>query len=197
MINQRRIFIVIYIILLLALVIVIISKQNKINNEIVTTTSTETISQKETETTIKPTIEENTVENVENIEETEEETTTDKILTVYDVFTPEEIYLIQRCVETETYTADIDSKMNVVNVIFNRLRDGRFGETITEIITNKKQFAYWRTKISNETIIAIEQAWIEEDKTNGALYFHSGEKKESFNGASYIFTDDINHHFYK
>ena len=29
------------------------------------------------------------------------------------------------------------------------------------------------------------------------LFFHSGAKRNSFCGASYVFTDDAGHHFYK
>jgi spore germination cell wall hydrolase CwlJ-like protein len=189
-IRQDIIFAMSYIILLLLLVLIIVTKQERVQNEIITDSIVETTS--ENISVITPSIEEKPVENIKETEET-----TEKIITVYDVFTIEEIYLIQRCVETETYTADINSKMNVASVIFNRLKDGRFGDSIIEIITNKKQFAYWRTSISDETIQAIEQVWINGDTTNGALYFHSGDKKDSFNGAQYIFTDNVSHNFYK
>lgn len=141
-------------------------------------------------------------EEIEEVTEvvTEIETepvTEEAIHSVYLNFTPEEIYLIQRCVETETYTADVNSKMNVASVIFNRYKDGRFGENISEIITNAGQFAYHRTEISKETIEAIEMVWEYGDTTDGALYFHSNPKTDTFNGASYLFTDQIGHNFYK
>lgn len=117
--------------------------------------------------------------------------------TIYDVFSEEEINLICRVVETETYDQDFDSKVNVANVVFNRLDDGRFGDTITEIVTNPKQFAYGRKKITESSILAVMYAYEMEDTTQGALYFNSfKEAPEVFNGANYIDTDKCGHHFY-
>ena len=138
-------------------------------------------------------IEEENLE-IEEVESTEE--ITESIPSVYSVFTLEEIYMIQRCVETETYQQDISSKINVACVVFNRYKNGSFGKTITGIITAYRQFAYHRTEISESTIEAVEIAW-EEDTTNGALFFHSNPKTETFNGASYLFSDLAGHHFYK
>lgn len=116
---------------------------------------------------------------------------------IYDCFTEEEINLICRVVETETFECDFDSKVNVANVVFNRLEHGEFGKTIKEIITTKNQFAYGRKNISEDTILAVEYAFMVEDTTNGALFFHSNKKTNTFCGASYIFSDDAVHHFYK
>lgn len=116
--------------------------------------------------------------------------------TVYDVFNEDEIKLIWRVVETETYDQDFDSKVNVANVVFNRLKSGEFGETITEVITKENQFAYGRQKITDDTIYAVMYAYEMPDTTYGALYFHSNKKTDKFNKADYIFTDDAGHHFY-
>lgn len=116
--------------------------------------------------------------------------------TVYDKYSEDEIKLIWRVVETETYDQDFESKVNVANVIFNRLKSGEFGETITEIITTPKQFRYGRQKITDDTIYAVMYAYEMPDTTYGALYFHSNEKTDKFNGSPYIFTDKCGHHFY-
>ena len=163
-------------------------------------------SEKEEETTIQETETEPATEEVSTEEtteaEVEEETTTEEETTeptpsIYSVFTPEEIYLIQRCVETETYQQDLASKINVACVIFNRYENGNFAKTITGIVTGYKQFAYYRTEISESTIEAVEKAWEYGDTTNGALYFHSNPKTDTFNGASFIFQDQAGHNFYK
>ena len=117
--------------------------------------------------------------------------------TIYDCLTEEEINLICRVVETETFECDFISKVNVANVVFNRLEHGEFGKTIKEVITTKKQFAYRRKEISEDTILAVEYAFQIGDTTNGALFFHSNKKTDTFCGASYIFSDDAVHHFYK
>lgn len=117
--------------------------------------------------------------------------------TVFDCYTPEEVTLICRMVETECYQQDFDSKCNVASVAFNRMESGRFGSTMTKIITNPSQFAYGRKKITEDSILAVQYAFEFGDTAQGALYFHSGEWTPKFNKADYIFTDPCGHHFYK
>ena len=118
--------------------------------------------------------------------------------TIHDVFTEEEINLICRVVETETYQRNFDCKANVASVVLNRYSSGRFGDTITEVVTKPYQFAYVRTKITEETLLAVEYAFEIGDTTQGALFFNSfKDKRETFCGADYIFSDDAVHHFYK
>lgn len=126
-----------------------------------------------------------------------EETLTVKPLQIEDVFSEEDLEYFYRCVETETYGADFNSKVNVANVILNRLYNDKFGDTLKDVITAPNQFAYSRTTISLSTIQACAYAYEIEDTTEGALFFHSGAYTETFNGASYIFTDSVGHHFYK
>ena len=125
-------------------------------------------------------------------------------ITVFDAFTEDEVRLICRAVETETYDQDFDSKVNVACVIFNRIESGKFGDTITEVITNPYQFAYGRKNITESTILAVMYAYEIEDTTNGCIAFRSGEKPEVW----YInktktkywtrqFIDDAGHGFYK
>ena len=125
-------------------------------------------------------------------------------VTVFDVFTEDEVRLICRAVETETYDQDFDSKVNVACVIFNRIESGKFGDTITKVITNPNQFAYGRKKITESTILAVMYAYEIEDTTDGCIAFRSGEKPEIW----YIdktktkywtrqFIDDAGHGFYK
>lgn len=116
--------------------------------------------------------------------------------TIYDYFSEDEIYLIQRMVETETYQAKFEAKVNVANVALNRLESGLYGESIKEIITNPNQFAYHRKSISDSTILAVEYAFMFDDTTDGALSFHSNSKTNTFNRQKYIFTDSVGHHFY-
>lgn len=121
-----------------------------------------------------------------------------KKLTIYDVYSKEEIYLMQRIVETETHGADLESKTNVASVILNRINhpNHRFGSTASKVMKSPNQFAYFRKNITETTVEAIENAFIK-DTTNGALFFHSGKKTKTFNRAKYIFTDKVGHHFYK
>lgn len=116
---------------------------------------------------------------------------------IYDVYTDEEINLMQRTIETETYGCDFESKTHVASVILNRIEgDNNFGNTVSDVI-KPGQFCYHRKQITDDTVLALEYAYMIEDTSQGALYFHSGNRTDTFSGANYIFTDDAGHHFYK
>ena len=117
--------------------------------------------------------------------------------TIYDRYTEEEIRLIQKTVETECYDQSFESKANVASVIFNRIKDGRFGKTVKEIITAKNQFAYGREKITESTVLAVEYAFQIEDTTNGCIAFRSDISPEMWRKWEYSFTDDAGHSFYR
>ena len=116
--------------------------------------------------------------------------------TVYDVYSADEIYLIQRAVETEVFQCSFDAKVNVASVIFNRIDDGRFGNTVKEVITNPGQFAYFRTKISDSTVLAVEYAFEIEDTTDGCIAFRSDKCPDKWGKWVYRFSDGAVHHFY-
>lgn len=119
--------------------------------------------------------------------------------TIYDYFTEDEIYLIQRTVETECYEQDFESKVNVANVILNRYESDNlsFGCSIEEIITKSNQFTYWRKEISEDTIAAVEYAFSIKDTTEGCIAFRSDKRPDTWYGWEYQFTDESGHHFYK
>lgn len=114
-------------------------------------------------------------------------------------YTDEEIYLIERVVETETYQCSFDAKTHVASVVINRLNvDGqRFGKSIKKIVTSKNQFCYGRKKISNSTKEAVEYVIQNGDTAQGALFFKSGHKTKRFSGGKFVFQDDAVHYFYK
>lgn len=118
------------------------------------------------------------------------------IKSIADIFTSEEIRLICQVVETEVYDKDFDSKVNVANVVFNRIENGSFGENVEEVVTSPSQFAYYRENLTEDTILAVMYAFEMEDTTDGALYFHSNDRTDTFHG-NYLFTDNAGHHFYK
>ena len=115
---------------------------------------------------------------------------------IYDYYSEEEIYYMQRVVETETYGADFVSKTHVASVILNRIDSDVFPNDPISVVTAQNQFAYFRTNISQETILALEYVFEIEDTTCGAVYFHSNSYSPTFNRAEYSFTDAVGHHFY-
>lgn len=118
--------------------------------------------------------------------------------TIYDYYSDDEIYLMQRVVETECYGQDFISKCNVASVVLNRINSGNiFGNTVCEVITKPNQFAYDRENISESTCLAVEYAFEIADTTRGCIAFRSDKKVDSWYGWEYVFTDEAGHHFYK
>lgn len=118
--------------------------------------------------------------------------------TVFDCFTSKEVDLILKAVETECYDQNFESKCNVASVIFNRIEiKGEFGDSVEEIITRPKQFAYGRDIITEDTILAVMYAWEIEDTTYGCVAFRSKSKPEKWRKWERQFIDDAGHGFYK
>lgn len=121
----------------------------------------------------------------------------DRGSTLYDRYNDEEIYAMQRVIETEVYGCDFDAKANVASVILNRIEgDNNFPDDAITVCTAPGQFVYSRKQISEDTKLALEYAAEIEDTTNGALYFNSMTPMESWNGRTRIFTDHVGHSFY-
>lgn len=121
----------------------------------------------------------------------------DRGSSLYDRYNDEEIYMMQRVIETEVYGCDFDAKTNVASVILNRIEgDNNFPDDAITVCTAPGQFVYTRKQISEDTKLALEYAAEIEDTTNGALYFNSMEPMDSWNGRTRIFTDHVGHSFY-
>ena len=121
----------------------------------------------------------------------------DPPLTIHDYFTDDEIYLIQKVVETECYDQDFDSKVNAACVVLNRIEHGGFGETVEEVITTEYQFTYSRNVITERTVLAVEFAFQIGDTTDGCIAFRSDYAPKTWYGWDYVFTDLAGHHFFR
>lgn len=117
--------------------------------------------------------------------------------TIYDYFTEEQITMMQKCIETETYQCSFDAKVNVACVILNRVEHEQFPTDPIEIITEKNQFAYGRNSITEDTILALEYAFMIEDTTDGCIAFRSDCSPDTWNKWTKQFTDESGHTFYK
>lgn len=117
----------------------------------------------------------------------------------------EEYDIFCRTIETEvTGEGNYQSKLHVAEVILNRVKNSRFPNTIKDVCWAPGQFSYSLTPdryhnlpISETTKQVVNDVFnVVYDDTNGALFFCSGSL--SFDSwASYIFTDDVGHKFYK
>ena len=117
--------------------------------------------------------------------------------TPYDVFTEREITMMLKCIETETHEASFDCKVNVANVILNRVESEQFPTDPVELITQNNQFAYGRDNISDSTVYALLYAYmIGSEETNNCIGFRSDKKVENWNDWEYSYYDGV-HWFYK
>lgn len=117
-------------------------------------------------------------------------------LEIYKEYTKDEIDIMCRCIETETYQCPFEAKVNVANVIFNRINNEIFPNDAVSVITAANQFAYHRSNISEDTLLALEYAYLNEDTTNGAIAFRS-DSQQSHWGQWELCHNDGFHCFYK
>lgn len=103
------------------------------------------------------------------------------------LWTDEELNAMARTLSGECYEDKELDKRRVCEVILNRVSDGRFGNTICEVITAKSQFCgYWNASrpVSENDLAVAEQA-LEDWFANGCkplskyLYFSAGSNREN------------------
>ena len=103
----------------------------------------------------------------------------------------EEVAMLERIVQAEAGGEDMVGKILIANVIFNRIVDDEFPDSVESVIFDKSQgdyqFSpvgsgrYWSVKISDETKEAIQRALDGEDYSEGALYFIARKHTASTN----------------
>lgn len=97
-----------------------------------------------------------------------------------------EMELIAQLVEAEAGNQDLEGKRLVVDVILNRLDDGRFGSSVEDIIFAKGQFsvvrngafekAAYNMKESDYEAVRLEYGKAREERLDGnVLYFNCGD----------------------
>ncbi len=123
-----------------------------------------------------------------------------------------EVTMLEKIVEAEASGEDMIGKILIANVIFNRMEDDEFPDTVEDVIFQKVdgdyQFSpisderYWNIKVSKKTEKAVQRALEGEDYSEGALYFiaRSRTKKSSArwfdNNLDWLFKHG-GHEFYK
>ena len=131
----------------------------------------------------------------------------DKDKTIYDQYSPEELELLFRIVETEVRgDCYFDEKSNVVSVIFNRLKIDNhdwFPDTLTGVLTEYPQFssyltgAYQYVTVTETTKLACEYVYQFGDVTGGALWFDSTDGNSwADRNRHLLFKDYVGHAYY-
>lgn len=102
-------------------------------------------------------------------------------------WTDEELSMMARTLSGECYEDKELDKRRVCEVILNRVSDGRFGNSICEVITAPNQFqGYWHpSRPVSENDLAVAEQTLEDWFENGCealssyLYFSAGGNREN------------------
>lgn len=119
----------------------------------------------------------------------------------------QEYQVLLKIVEAEAGGEDSTGRLLIANVIMNRVRSGRFPNTITEVVyqrcSGRAQFSpvsdgrIDRVSVSPETVEAVARAMNGEDLSAGALYFRSVYSNSGwFDRALHRVLEHGNHIFY-
>lgn len=102
----------------------------------------------------------------------------------YDL-SAEDYEALLRIVQAEAGSEDTEGKMLVAGVVLNRVESDKFPDSVVQVVTQQEdgvyQFSpvadgsYYRVKVTQETINAVERVLCGEDITQGALYFAARE----------------------
>ncbi len=105
--------------------------------------------------------------------------------------TKKEVAMLEKIVEAEASGEDMIGRILIVNVIFNRIKDDEFPDSVEDVIFQKVegdyQFSpisdkrYWEVKVSDKTEKAVKRALEGEDYSEGALYFMSRSRTKKRN----------------
>lgn len=89
----------------------------------------------------------------------------------------EERRILERIVEAEAGDQDLKGRILVANVILNRVKSGRFPDSVKGVVFAHNQFSpvqngsYYQVTVSERTKKAVQKAMDGVDYSEGALYF--------------------------
>lgn len=125
------------------------------------------------------------------------------------ILTQQELNWVYRMVEAEATGGTEQSKINVTNVIVNRVLDNNFPDTIEGVLFQRNAFSplidkrFYKVEVVMDTVLAVDKALANPDTTDGALFFMCRVASESHNvtwfdsNLTFLFKDDIGHEFFK
>jgi len=115
-------------------------------------------------------------------------------------YTSEEVELLGKLVQCEAESEDLQGKVLIANVVLNRVENGEWGNSITDVILSPGQFmpvkngAYKMTEADRLTKEAVLIALSGQNNSQGALYFQ--KSNQPWTGREFLFTYGA-HSFYK
>ena len=125
--------------------------------------------------------------------------------TIYYYTTDAEFDMVCRVIEAEIGVGNFDQKINIATCIVNRYQND--DKSWKQILTEKHQFttvsnrAWKKVKVTEDTKLALEYAWLFKNKQIGnATYFRSGKDSGGWHNTSKnlkkIYFDGL-HYFYE
>jgi len=123
--------------------------------------------------------------------------------------TDSEYEMICRMVEAEATGGSLSAKVNVANVILNRVVSNDFPNTIEGVLFQKRQFSpiadgrYYSVKVTESSRNAVDIANSTEDTTNGSTFFMVRVYSDISNvtwfdrNLEFVMKDELEHEFYK
>jgi hypothetical protein len=113
-------------------------------------------------------------------------------------YTEEEVIVLARIMQIEAGRTNKQGMIAVGNVILNRVLCGRFGSTITAVVTANNQFSYDETLTPNQTAIAAahsildDEVWLVPQNT----YFFKGSGTEGVAWGSHPYCATIGGNYF-
>ncbi len=117
------------------------------------------------------------------------------------VYSPETLDVLERLVQCEAATEDMDGRMLVANVVLNRVDTGIWGDDVLSVIMSEGQFdpigngAYKVCEVDSVTKKAVINALLGEDISQGAIYFQKSNARV-WGNKTFLFRHG-SHSFYK
>jgi spore germination cell wall hydrolase CwlJ-like protein len=123
-------------------------------------------------------------------------------------FTKRDVKILYKIIEAECEGQSKKDKKNVTSVIINRLLNGKFGNSVYEVVFAENQFSsidnkrYDNAKPTNDTKDAVDDV-LDNGVTTEATYYSNLDNVTQrmrnwfYSSFTYLFTDDANHSFFK
>lgn len=128
-------------------------------------------------------------------------------LSVYDEYEIGEIRVFQRLVAAETTGGDFESKCNVASVVWNRIQSSDYPDKIVDVIYERNGSVQFTptcdgridsVEVTEEDILAVEYTYMFGSTAYDCIAFDNVKGNSwNKNRLEIMFTDSINHTFYR
>lgn len=127
-------------------------------------------------------------------------------LTVYEEYNIGEIKVFQKLVAAETTGGDFESKCNVASVVWNRLYSEKYPNNIIDVIYQRNGSVQFTptydgridtVEATEDDVLAIEYTYMFGSTAYDCIAFDNVKNSWNRNKLEMVFTDSINHTFYR